>query len=340
VAEDKNTDNTTDERMIAALSFTNGDNEKARQMIAGQYRDIRVIKGKFALNEINLYGNFMLFVHIESGAFLNISVIVYTDGKKHDAVDISIIWKDYFRVCEKIAKSTELSDSTDFLAHLTTSLDGYNLINEIINNDIENLSSGMTDIIIKFYGVGKADTRIESDDTTSLDLAQERIPVKRIDYTKDEQEQPPEDTRPEIEKSAKFVVEAKAIISPIKGRRVSDLRNGDKILLVLANRDAITIKIAEALGALDDKRQFLPMKGRIVEKVPVDKIGFFIYCSIAKNALAKITEEGNVLIETADQPRVTVNDTERKQVDRNLILYIVLLVGLVAIAFILILALV
>jgi hypothetical protein len=83
------------------------------------------------------------------------------------------------------------------------------------------------------------------------------------------------------------------------------------------------------------------MKGKIVEMVPVEKIGYYIYCSVAKNVLIKIPEEGNVLIEMADsQKRITIDEVEKKKIDRNLVLYLSLLIGLIVIAGLLIYALV
>ena len=73
----------------------------------------------------------------------------------------------------------------------------------------------------------------------------------------------------------------------------------------------------------------------------VEKIGYYLYCAIAKNALAKIPEEGNVQIEVAeDTPHIPIEkvENETKSSDKTLTLYIVLLVGLAIFAAIVIYA--
>jgi hypothetical protein len=320
------------ERLMAALGYTGGDEEKARRMISGEYRDVRVIKGKFAVSEADLYGNFMMFAHPESGKFLNVSLIAYSEANHYNDIDIGIGWREYFKECERITRVVTLSDTADLLPYFMDSIEGYDLIGFMKSGDEEGALSSIIDIMGKYYTAGSADAVIAMEEASSLDLAEERIPVSRNERRRNDESVAQADTRPEIERNAQFVIDARAIVSPLNGKRVGDLKKGERMLLLLVNRDPISMKIADALGALDDKRRYIPMKGKIVDIVPVEKIGYYLYCAIAKNAIAKIPEEGNVLIEMADKPRVTIDEIEKKKIDRNLILYIALLAGLVAIA--------
>jgi len=332
-----------DERVAAALGFTNGDEAKARAMVAGDYHDIRIIKGKFALRNSNLFGNFMLFVNTESLMFCNVSLIAYEVVSFYEQLNPAISWKIYFKGCERIARAVTLFNTEEFIPYLSNSLDGYDVASYAVNGDTDNISSALCDIISKFYSFGEPEIVVSIEDSSSLELAEERIPVRKAAPKKAEESQaaPVEDARPEIEKNAQFVVEGKAIVSPLSGKRVADLQKGERILLLLVNRDAASIKVAEALGAFDDKRNYVPMKGKIADIVPVEKIGYYIYCAVAKNVLVKIPEEGNVLIEMADsQKRITIDEVEKKKVDRNLVLYLVLLIGLIVVAGLLIMALI
>jgi hypothetical protein len=333
----------SDPRFQAALGFTGGDGEKAKQMISGDYLDVRVIKGKYSIHSIGHYGNYMVFVNIATNAFLNISLISYSDKSFFEDFNPIISWKEYYKTCERIAGATSMLDVADLIPHLIASLEGYDITADLRAQDEANASATVSDILSRFYSSNTVENILHIDATSSLELQDERIPVKQVEIKKEQAEAAPADTRPEIEKKAAFVVEAKAIISPLKGKIVNDLMKGDMIVLLLVNRDGASIKIAEALGALDEERNFLPMKGRLVEKVPVEKIGYYLYCAIAKNALAKIPEEGNVQIEIADDtPKKTVEEVEKqnKASDKNMMMYVAMLIGLIILTAIVIYAIV
>ena len=82
------------------------------------------------------------------------------------------------------------------------------------------------------------------------------------------------------------------------------------------------------------------MKARIVEMIPVEKVGYWIYVALAKNAVGKIVEEGNVqvAVDTGPAPSQKQIQAEEAGADKNIVMYIALLIGLVAIAGLLIYA--
>jgi hypothetical protein len=333
----------TDPRIQAALVYTQGDLGKAEKMAEGTYQDIKVIKGKYAVEGRGVFGNFMVFCNIEYSVFVNVSIIQYGVPAPYSEIDPKSGWKEYFRGCERVAGLVTLEDTSRLVPHISASLSGYDIFSDLSSGDELNATNTMTEIISKYMNNEPVNVELSFEPASSLLLFEERIPMAEI-KSKAAQAAAAEqaDTRPDIEKQYTFVVEAKAVVSPLKGKRVLDLTPGDQVILILVNRDGASIKIAEALGAFDEKRNYRPIKGRFIGKVPVEKIGFYLYCALAKNAVAKIPEEGNVQIELAeDIPRVTMEEVQKnkKSVDRNLVLYIALLLGLVAIAGLIIFAL-
>jgi hypothetical protein len=331
----------TDPRMAQALVCTGGDEQKARALIDGTYKDALILKAKFEIAEAELHCNMMVFAHAETGAFLNISIIIYNNATIWTSSDPSISWRDYYRTCEKIAKSVNLSDASDFVTHLKDALTGYDIFSDMQSSDADSAAYKITGIVEKFYGLKNIECDAFIEPASTLELADERISVCAPQGTQqgNAQEQPAGDTRPEIEKNTQLLVEAKAIISPLNGKRVHDLVKGDRILLMFVNRDGASIKIAEALGAFDENRNYLPIKGRIAEMIPVEKVGYWIYVAIAKNAVAKIVEEGNVQIAVDGSTATAQSVQERKtSADKNIIMYIALLIGLIAVAGLLIYA--
>jgi hypothetical protein len=330
----------SDPRVQAAMTFTQGDEEKARKMASGEFHDVMVIKGKFILEKTGIYGNYMIFTNTEKSTFLNISVISYTDPSPYEEIDPTVHWKEYYKACERIAGMVTITDTSDLIPHLTASLAGYDIFSDFASNDESNATQTLNDIFNKYLSSNSVSNEISFEKASSLDLFEERIPMAEVKAKAPSSASASSaDNRPEIEKQFTFVVEGKAIVSPLKGKRVADLVKGDQIILYLVNRDGASLKIAEALGAFDDDRNYKPIKGKFLEKIPVEKIGYYLYCALAKNAVAKIPEEGNVQIETADEvSRMTIDDVEekKKSIDRNLMVYIAMLLGLVVIAAILI----
>ena len=330
-----------DPRTAQALACAGGDEQKAKGLLDGTLKDAIALKGKFSIPEADLCCNFVVFAHAETGAFLNISIIIYGNMSIWGPSDPSLGWREYYRSCEKIAKSVTLSDASDFVAHLSASMSGYDIFSDMTASDAESAASKIQDITEKFYGLKNIECLAYIEPVSTLELADERISVCAPQQKQDQPAaQPSADTRPEIEKNAQLVVEAKAIISPLDGKRVHDLVKGDRLLVMLVNRDGASLKIAETLGAFDEDRNYKPMKARIVEMLPVEKVGYWIYVALAKNALGKIVEEGNVqvAVDTGQAPNAKQIEKEKEAADKNIVMYIALLIGLIAIAGLLIYA--
>lgn len=332
----------TDPRTAQALACAGGDELKAKALLDGTLKDALALKGKFSIPDADLCCNFMVFAHAETGTFLNISIIIYSNMTIWTSSDPSAGWRDYYRSCEKIAKSVTLTDASDFVTHLNASMSGYDIFSDMKISDADGAAYKIQDITEKFYGLKNIECLANIEPVSTLELADERISVCAAQPAKQDQQpaQPAEDTRPDIEKNAQLVVEAKAIISPLHGKRVHDLVKGDRLLVLLVNRDGASLKIAETLGAFDEERNFKPMKARIVEMIPVEKVGYWIYVALAKNALGKIVEEGNVqvAVDTGAAPNPKQIENEKEAADKNIVMYIALLIGLIAVAGLLIYA--
>jgi hypothetical protein len=106
--------------------------------------------------------------------------------------------------------------------------------------------------------------------------------------------------------------------------------------LLLTARDPVSMKVAQTLNAINDDNEFMPIRGRVREKVPLDKNGYILYCLIAKNVLAKIIEEENVKIEMDGAEN---SGKENAGGGSRLVIYAVALVGVILLLFLLIYAL-
>ncbi len=118
----------------------------------------------------------------------------------------------------------------------------------------------------------------------------------------------------EIEAQVEYVIPGSVIVSPVKGKYINDIKAGEKITVMLSGKDPVSDKIARMFNAITSDGQYLPVKARIKEKVPLSTGGFAIYALVAKNVLVKIIEEENVKIETDKQ--------EQKKEESNEICYL------------------
>ncbi len=322
-----------------ALKFTGGNLDKARKMAAGKFNDAAVIKGRFSIDSKGIYGIFMIFLNLPGRYILNINALIVPSASITEAVRIFDSWKFYYADFIKFVEreGEQANSSYDFTNHVADSLDGYDIYTDVENSAPERVTSSLREIIGKFYGAAPSNCQIEMEISSSLFIELEGIPVEvrgagsGEDFGKSDREKKIE----EIEKQADFVIPGKVIVAPVKGKYINDVSIGENIRLQLVNQDQVSLKVASLLNALTEEGDFLPVKGRVKEKVPQEKSGYIIYALVAKNVLAKIVEDENVKIEMEG------SESEDKQdgSDGKLILYVVLLVGLFLIALMVIVAL-
>lgn len=334
--------NNTDQmqRINFALNYTDGDMDKARLMVAGQYNDVRILKCKFSVVGADTFGVMLLFLNFINSYTPALQLVLISEQEQYDKMKTVDNWKIFFKTFQELKGSENMIESNDLLAHIYSSVDGYDLYSFAINKDIEGLSETLSEITAKFYNLDSIEYQIDLEDTSSLAMSENKIPF--IDKQSSEEEaetEEVEDNRPQVEKDADFIIEAECIVSPIKGKYVNEIRPGDLIKMSLVSKSGISRKVAVALNSITDEGEFLPIKGRVKEIVPMEKGGHTIYCQVAKGVLAKIIEEENVKIALAT-PKRPVEEPTKKQSSANMTLYIVMLFGLIIISVLIIYVLV
>ena len=325
-----------------ALKYTNGDMEKAKLMTSGMYNDVEVIKGKFAINRQNIYGIFFIFINIPNKYIMNINVLLLSNNNIYSKSNIFDNWKSFYIDFREYARREDENaiNSHDFTNHLIHSLKGYNAFVDIEEENLENLTEIIKEIISKYYKLEEIDCQIALEKSNSLNLELKGIPVELPSGMEDIKELEDivtkEDKRiSEIEAQADYIIEGRVIISPIKGRYIYDLKIGEKIKILLANHDEKSKSIAKRLNALSEDEEILPINARVKEKIPLESGGFLIYGLIAKNVLVKIIEEENIKIEVdSHQLSSTTSKTADSKVAKidstgRLLIYLILLIGLI-----------
>ncbi len=338
MADNKNDQNVQMKKMTNALKYTNGDAEKAKALLAGQYKDIKVLKGKLAAVDAELYSVFLIFYSVVDSMMKNVSLIIFTGKSVYDGFEASDLWRTFYAYLKKAANSSQVKESTDLKKHIINSSEGYDLFTYINDNDIISTQDILNDIAKKFFNMANIEISVGIEDVSSMEMEELGIKIKSIAGDSENSSEESSD-KSEIEQEADHFVEGALVISPVRGKFVGDLKIDDLINIALVNKDPISLKVAAALNAVSDENVFLPIKGRIRKIQPLDK-GFLIYCLIAKRVMAKIVEEENVKAEmySVNVKRLTVEDMV--PVQKNVYLFTGIAIGILLIIFIILYAIV
>jgi hypothetical protein len=329
--------------MNLALKYTNGDMERAKLMVSGQYNDVKIIKGKFDVKESNIYGLFLIFINIPNKYIMHIDSFIQSRENVVSKASIFDSWKAFLADITNFGKTEDdIIPSYEFANNIAYSLENPDIYSEIENDNLEHLTKLFTDIINKFYQNAYANCKLSIDNTNSLTMELADISIEEPQKTTgkdlDKMDGEHSEKIEAIESKAEYVLNGRIIISPIKGKHISEIKVGEKIKILLSSSDSINKQIARSLKALSEDNEILPITMRITEKFPMEKKGYYIYGLIAKNVLVRIIEEEDVKIETDTVQKITKSaKREKNSSDNRTIVYIVLLIGLLFVILFLIL---
>ncbi len=316
-----------------ALKYTDGDMEKAKLMVSGQYKDVKIIKGKFSVEQSDVYGIFFIFINIPNRYIMNLNSLLMPDNTIVSKTNIFSNWKIFYTdFGDYIQKEGNNSlPSYDFITHLSDASSNYDIYTDIEYDSLEILTDKITDIICKYYSVSKVKCQIELDTSSSLVIESAGIPLEQPKGMNDNEDLDTEESQrmEQIEATADYVIDGRVIISPIRGVDINDVKSGEKIKVLLTCDDERTILILKKLSAISEDGEKLPITVRLKEKIPMGKSGFILYGLAAKNVLVRIIEEESVKIETGSIQKTT--KTEKKDSDSRIILYLSVLAGFIII---------
>lgn len=312
-----------------AMKFTYGDMNKAKEMVAGQYLDVIAVKGRFHVDKKGYSGAFIAFFNFIHEYISNITSIISSKSALYEKTRVFDDWKLMYRDILKEKEGPDMLDSQNFNYFLMDSFIGYDVFPDVKEQKLDDLTSTVTEIISKSFNIPSIKCQIEFEPTSSLAITVAGISIDVPGMEKKEAEVTAEenDETAKIESEAKYVIEGRAVLSPVRGTNVSELKPGDKIKVILPGTDMVSEKIIKLLNAYDDESQRVPVTGRLKAKVPDNKNGYILYAFVAKGVLAKIIEEENVkvLLDKPFDETLVMN----KSFDNKLIYIMSIVVGLI-----------
>lgn len=312
-----------------SLKYTNGDMNKAKEMVSGQYHDVIAVKGRFQVDKKGYSGAFIAFFNFINEYIPNITSIISSKPTFFEKTRVFDDWKIMYRDIQKEKEGPNILDSQNFNYFLMDSFIGYDVFPDVQEQKLDEFTSTIAEIISKSFNNPSIKCQIEFEPTSSLAMTVTGVPLEAPGVEKSDAAETTDenDQISKIEGEAKHIIEGRAVLAPVRGINVSDLKPGDKIKVILPGTDLVSEKIIKLLNAYDAESQRIPVTGRIKANLPYEKNGYLLYAFVAKGVLAKIIEEENVklLVDKPYDETLEVNKT----FDNKLIYIMGIVVGLI-----------
>ncbi len=303
-------------KLEIATFYANGDEERARQVVAGALKDFYVIKGRFA--STTSFGVFIAFSNISYLSLNSLFVVISNSFELKDAKTFND-WMTYERDITDFMKTKEHDDvlARQFKNTFTGSFtyqfasELRKLVSEKKDMDINRL---FQHIVQNRMGLQNVTMVVDVEEISSVEMELNSITSSKISEQPrahdkgsgepDIQVDSDEDEKEILKgRDVRLLLRGSLILSPLGGREIGLLVAGDRLKINITDRHEKAIHVLKAFSAIDEDG-VRPITGRIVYvKHRVDG-GYTIYAIVAKGIYAKIEEleEGiKVAIDTASQ---------------------------------------
>lgn len=292
-------------KLEIASYYTHGDFEKAKQMVAGTYRDIYAIKGKFSSS--SMYGAFIIFFNNVWSSLAHIHAIVTHSFDIND-IKTNIDW----RIFEKeISDNLTRKEHDDVLtSHVKEELaNGFTMQ---FGNELKRLLDSGDEITINHLFQKLAQTRmgfqnvkctLDIEQLSSLDMELLSISSRKINLEEYRRKLKEEETKKEVspeeegmdnstitQKDVRLLLNGSLILAPIKGKEIGQLVTGDRVKIKIVDSNPKAMEVLRAFNAIQDNN-VLPITGRIVSIKRRADGTYVIFVIIAKGIFVQIEEE-------------------------------------------------
>ncbi len=341
-------------KIETALKYTAGDMEKAKFMAAGKLQDVVAIKGKFIVPDHNQSGAFIAFINTAQEYISSVKTVLSTNTGTYTKVRIFDDWKSLYKNIQAYETGGDAADAGRLTGSLLELMIKHDVFPDVQKMNLEYLSIALQDMIKEIFKSEKAKCQVELEKTTSMDIelmgidimlpespspmeASAEAPEQEI---KKVPETPFRKKLAELESKASFIVEGCCVLSPVKGKPIAEVSEGERILVSLTAGDPVSERIIDAYKARDHEGKPLPVVGRLVEIVPNEESkGVVLYVLVAKGIYAKIVEEEPVRIQTEMTQIASANGNSEDEMKESKnwvtilvsILFVILVISIIVI---------
>ena len=332
------------------LYYTSNDIDKAKKMVANSYQDMYIIKGRFSSS--SMYGAFIIFFNFVYFRLVDSSYVI-TPDYAISSLNTAQDWRSFEKEIVEARKNiTDHRFATDFKDKIDKAFSisfGKEIVKLVEKNDYIQLNHLFQKFIQETSGLQRIEISVDLQKTTSLDMELNSSTTRKLDekILAESNKQKSEDAAAAAKKPAddpdaepavgkngvKLIVKGTLILSPIKGKPISNLQSGDRVMVTLIEPGEQTVQIVRAFKAYDEeKKQVKPIPARIVKVYDQGEGGYKIYAVIAKGILTQIIEEeSNIKVALDPAYLATVRTEEPEKSGGNTIIMIVALIIIITV---------
>ena len=293
-------------KISIALHYVGGDMEKARQMVAGSYRDLFALK--IVYNSSAMHGAVLIFYNQVYSKIMNpfgYVITSYATRQLEPGNDWKLFEKEMQEVIAAESPDEHLGNTLksrlyesftfQFARELARFLEGKNTIA---------IERAFQKLIQYILNQARIDVRVEAQQISSLDMELYSATTQKLDQAtlqgQGQADAQAESAKASASASSEEIVEGKdgvqlilkasLILAPIKGKEISKLQSGDRVKVSLVENTPKAIQVAQALNAYKDGN-FAPVVARVKSVKYDPAAGYTLHGIIAKGIFVKIVEE-------------------------------------------------
>lgn len=333
---------------IAAF-YTHNDMDKAKQMMAGTYKDVYAIKANF--KSTTIYGAFIAFFnHIFLSA--NNVYAILTHEFEIQELKTNIDWRSFEVSLQEIVNTNNHDEV--LTSHFKDALmSGFSLqfcvdLKKLINaKDEISVNRLFQKYIQGRLSFANVVISVDCEALSSLDMEISSLTSKKIDSyelqkKRDEETKKQAPLKEEDDvlygKDIKLIFMASLVLSPIKGKEISQIVAGDRVKLSIIDSNSKVVQLARAFNAVKEDGSFKPISGRVLSIKHREEGGYKIIAIVAKGIYAKIEEDEENIKVGVDTPDAAGNDSDSSSISIFVVItLIIIFIGLVATILVLIL---
>ena len=288
-------------KLQIALHYTFGDDDKAKKMVNGSYLDLYVIKGKFSSSSV--YGAFIVFLNTAmirvvssfsmiSRSFEISDVKTNQDWRTFEKQMVEISQKTGYdegmtsKMMDSMGKALTIQEITKF-AKLIEQDDGI-----AVNHNFQKFIQDVT-------GFQNVELSVDYEKTSSIVMELNSLTSTKISAIAEVIKEKAPELEVKVEKlddplegkEVKLVLNGALILSPIRGKDISELVIGDRIMISIIDKSPKVVDLLKAFNAYKEDGTAKPISGRIVSYKHGDD--YKIFAIVAKGIYIKIVEEEN-----------------------------------------------
>lgn len=289
-------------KLEIATFYSNGDEERAKQIVAGTLKDIYVIKGRFS--STTSFGAFIAFINSQ---YLSLNSVYPVISNSFELKDLKT-FKDWISFEKEVTDFLSNNEHDDVLGRqfrnsFTTSVtlqfvtELKRLVNDKKDMDINRFFQQMIQTRMGLQSVSMVvdveeitSVEMELHSTTSSKMSEQPAAREKAGQEPDIEVETDDDDRAVLQgKGVRLLLRGSLILSPLSGREIGLLVVGDRLKINITDRHEKAVRVLKAFGAIDNEGA-RPIIGRIVHQKHRADGGYTIYAIVAKGIYVKIEE--------------------------------------------------